>query len=94
MVVGWLLEIYILTASKVVSEKTPICDSAHSWWLYSAAPLRNQAASIMSRYPTQLHDPDSELTDALMPYAKLGTDKYQRFDSSKLHRFGHCPEFI
>ena len=37
---GSLLEFYILTTSKV-----PTCDTMHSWWLYSATPVENRAAS-------------------------------------------------
>ena len=49
------------------------CDSVHSWQFSSAAPLENQATSTMSRYPTQLHYPDIELTSGcpilIMPSA-------------------------
>ena len=35
-----LLLFYVLAISKVLSERILTCDSVHSWWLYSAAPLR------------------------------------------------------
>ena len=69
-----LFEFYILTTSKVISWWEPICDSAPSWWLYSAAPLENQAASTLTWYSTQSQYPDTELTSAcpilLMPSYK------------------------
>ena len=51
---------YVLAISKVISGRVLTSDSAHSWQLYSAAPLWNQATSTMIRYPTQLHYPDTE----------------------------------
>ena len=42
--------------------RVPTCDSVHSWRVYSAPPLGNQVAVIMSRYPTQTHYPDIKLT--------------------------------
>ena len=59
---GWLLEFYVLTPSKVISGRVPTCDSAHSWRLHSVALLANQATGIMTRFPTQSHFPDTELT--------------------------------
>ena len=47
-VVGWLLGFYTLATSKVISGQIQICDSVHSWWLYSAAPLGDQAANTIS----------------------------------------------
>ena len=35
--VGWLLEIYVLATSKVISGEISIHHSEHLWWLYSAA---------------------------------------------------------
>ena len=74
-------EFYILATSKVILTS----DSAHSWWLYSAAPLENQATRTMTQYPTQSHYPDTEPTSPcpilLMPSARLGSDTYQ-FDKS------------
>ena len=40
---GWLLEFYILATSEIISGLT--CVRAHSWQLYSAAPVGNQATS-------------------------------------------------
>ena len=64
-----------------LSWRVPTCGSAHSWWLYSAAPLGNQAACTITQYPTQLHYPNIELTNPfpvlLIPSATLGSDKYQ-----------------
>ena len=47
-----LLLFYVLATSNVISWRLPTCDSANSWRLYSATPLRNQAASTMIRFPT------------------------------------------
>ena len=59
--VGSLLEFYILETSKIMSGWETTWDSAHIIWLYSAATLGNQAASIMTWYPTQLHYPNQYL---------------------------------
>ena len=64
----WLLEIYILTTSKVIAGWVPTGDSVHSWQLYSAAPLGDQSASTMSRYPSQSHYPDTDVHQSL-PYS-------------------------
>ena len=48
-----LLFLYVLATSMVISGWVPTFDSAHAWCLYSAAPLRDQAASTMTWYPTQ-----------------------------------------
>ena len=42
------LEFYILATYKVISERIPTCDSAHSWRLYSATPLGVQTARSMT----------------------------------------------
>ena len=39
---SWLSWFGVLATSKVISGRVPSCDSAHSWRLYSAAPLGNQ----------------------------------------------------
>ena len=48
---------------------------------YCVAPLRDMAASMMTRYPTQSHYPDTELTSPrlilLMSSAWLESGKYQ-----------------
>ena len=40
---GWIAIIrhYVLAASEIISSSVPTRDSAHSWLLYSAAPLGN-----------------------------------------------------
>ena len=48
--------------SKVISGWAPTCDSAHSWQLYSVAPLGDQSTGTMTWYPTQLHYPDTRPT--------------------------------
>ena len=48
-----LLLFHVLATSKAISGWTPTCYSAHSWKLYSAALLGNQAVSIMTCHPTQ-----------------------------------------
>ena len=61
--------------------RVPTCDSAHSWWLYSAASLQHQATGTMTCYPTQLHYLDSEPTSPwhilIMPSVRLGSNRYQ-----------------
>ena len=47
-----LLEFYIISKSKATSERALTSDSAHSWQLYSAAPLGNEADhTIIEYYP-------------------------------------------
>ena len=53
---------YFLATSNVISGQVLTCDSAHSWRLYSAVPLGDQATSTMKCYPTQSHYPDTEPT--------------------------------
>ena len=55
-----LLLFYVLATSKVISGRLPTYDSAHSWRLYSVAPLENQASSTMTWYPTQSYYPDTK----------------------------------
>ena len=73
----WLFEFYILATSKIISGWELSCDSA--------APLGNQATSTMTSYPIQSHYPDTELISPcpilLMPSARLGSDKYQFYES-------------
>ena len=61
------------------------CDSVHSWQLYCAAPLGDQATSNMTRCFTQSHYPDNEWTSScpilLMLITRLGGKKDQ-FDKS------------
>ena len=77
----WSLEFYILLTSKVISGRVQTCNSVHSWWFYSAAPLSHQAANTMTWYLTQWHYTDTELTSPclilLMQSTKLGSEKYQ-----------------
>ena len=60
--IGWLLEFYTLTISKVISWGVLTCGSGHSWQLQSAAPPGIQAVGTLTRYPTQSHFSDPELT--------------------------------
>ena len=64
-----------------------ICDSGHSWLLYSATSLEHQASGTMTCYPTQSHYPDTEITSPcpilVMLSARLGGDKYHWFDSTR-----------
>ena len=39
---------YVLTTSKVISGRVPMCDSLHSWRLHSIVPLGDQACSTQS----------------------------------------------
>ena len=43
--ISWLLDFYILATSKLISEGLLICGSAHSWQMYSGAPLGDQATN-------------------------------------------------
>ena len=62
--------------SKGISEWVLTCDGAHSWRLYSAALLGNQAISIMTWYPTQSHYPDTEPTSSCTILSTwVGSDK-------------------
>ena len=55
--------------------------TAHSWRFYSAAPLENQAAGIMTQYPIQSHYPDTKVTSPcpilLKVSVRLESDKDQ-----------------
>ena len=57
-----LLLFYVLATYKVISWRVPTCNSVHSWWLYSAVPLRTQAVSTMIWYPIESHYFDTEPT--------------------------------
>ena len=76
--IRWLLELYVLATSKVISGCVRTYDSVNSWLLYSASPLRNQAAYMMTQYPTQSHYPNTELTSPysilLMPSSRVGCE--------------------
>ena len=78
---SWLLEFYILAASKVISGWVLTCDSIESWRLHSVAPLGDQAASTMSWYPTQLYYPETGPTSPcpilIMPSTWLWSDMYK-----------------
>ena len=70
------------------------CDSAHSWWLYSAASREHQAVGTMTCYPIQSHYPDNEPTSPcpilIMLSDTLGSEKYQFFshwfDSTRVRK--------
>ena len=66
-----LLEFYALATSKVVSGWVLTCDSAHSWSVYSAGPLCDEATSNMTLYRTQSHYPDMEPTNKSLSYPKI-----------------------
>ena len=72
---------YVLATSNVISGWILTCDSSHSWWLYSAAPLGQQTASTMTWNLFQSYYPDNEPTSPcpilIMPSTWLGSDKYQ-----------------
>ena len=51
---------YVLATSKLISGWVPTCDSAHSLWLMSRPPPRNQVACILTWYPSQSHYPAIE----------------------------------
>ena len=76
-----LFVVYFLAKSKIISGRVWTCDSAHSWWLYSAVPLVDQAIITMTWYPTQSYYPDTEPTShcpiLIMLSAWLGSSKYR-----------------
>ena len=77
----WLLRFYVLTTSKIIAGWLPTCDSAHSRWLYSAAPLGDPVITI-TQFLTQSHYPETELTSpcpslVVLPSPRLGSDVYQ-----------------
>ena len=80
-----LLLFYILGTSKVIVERVPIWENAHSWRLYRAAPLGNQPVSSMTQYPNQSHYNDTEPTIPcpipIRPNIGLRSDKYQFYKS-------------
>ena len=97
----WLLDLYVLATSKVISGWVPTYDSAQ---LYCAAPPGHQVTGIMTQYRhTELICP---CPIRLIPSATLGGDKYQFYKSvvwfackpnsqshhsmTKLHWIGHC----
>ena len=65
----------------VISGWVLTCNSAHSWWLYSAAWLGIKAANTMTCYPTQSHCLETEPTNPcpilIRPSARLGSNRYQ-----------------
>ena len=77
-----------LEIATVILERVPTCDSAHSCWLYSAAPSRT---CTMIGYSTESHYPDTEPTRSctilITPSAWLRRDKSQLishcFDSTE-----------
>ena len=77
---------------KTISGGVPTCDSVHSWRLYSASPLRDQAISTMTQYLTQSHyhepQPTSRFPILRMPSTWLASGNYQLlchlFDSTKV----------
>ena len=79
----WLFEFYILATSKVILGHVLTCDSAHSWWLFSAFPPGNQAAGTKTQYPSQAHyldtEPSSPCPTLLMLSTRLRSDKYQLY---------------
>ena len=48
MVIDWLLDVYVLLTSKVISRQLPTCNSMQVRRLYNAAPLGNQDVSTMT----------------------------------------------
>ena len=59
-----VLLFYVLATFKVMSGRELTCDSAHSWRLWSTAPLGDQTMSPLIWYPTQSHFPNTEPTSS------------------------------
>ena len=74
------LGFYVLATSTITSGWVPTCESVHSLNLYNAAPLGDQTARTMPRFPTQSHYLDAELTSPfpilVMLNVRLGKNKY------------------
>ena len=68
-----LLLFYVLETPKVIAGWVQTCDNVHSFRLSNAAPLGNQAASTMTRCPTQSHYPDTEPTSPCPTLIMLNT---------------------
>ena len=89
---------YVLETFKVISEREPISDSAHSWRLYSAAPLGNKqrGGNTMTWYPTHSHYPDTEPTSPcpilIMQSIWLGGHTYKTSESLVWLDQGSNPE--
>ena len=75
----------ILATSIVISGQAPTCDSVHSSWLSSAAPVGDLAVDTMNWYLMQSDYPNAVLTSPcpilLIPSARLGSDEYQFYMS-------------
>lgn len=76
LLVGTVLVFEILATSRVIWRNGPNCDSAHSYKLYSAAPLADQARSIITGCPNEWNVPRTEATNyacsiLIMPSAWL-----------------------
>ena len=88
----WLLEVYILTTSKVISGRVPICEWAHSSNFIVLLHWGYEVSGTMTQYPTQSHYPDTGWTYPfpilLMQSTWLGSDKYKLlcywFDSPRV----------
>ena len=50
------LFVVVVLRPMVISGRVPTCDSAHSWWSYSDAPVGHQAATPWPDSPTQSHN--------------------------------------
>ena len=55
----WCQDECCLVTGGITTPMTDPCDSAHSWRLYSASKLGEQAIDIMIKYPTQSHYSDN-----------------------------------
>ena len=79
--VASLLVFYIVATSTVILGWVLTCNSAHSWRIYSPAPLGDQAASTMTWHLTLPHYPDigpiSPCHILIMMSAWLGSDKHK-----------------
>ena len=77
----YFLEFYILATLNIISGRVPTCDTALSWQLHSATLLGDQAARVMTWYPTQSHYAGIGLTSPcpllIMPSVRIGSDNYQ-----------------
>ena len=82
---GW--SFYALALCKAISGWVPYWDKNTYGDFYNVAPLRNQAANTITRYPIQSHHPETVLTSPcpilLMLSAGLGRGKH-KFDKSSV----------
>ena len=81
----WLVGCWSFTSwQHLVPYQIPTSDSAHSWWLHSAAPLGDQATNTMTWYHTQPQYSDTEPTSPIVVMAIAWLDRKWQVSLVKL----------